>query len=380
MYNDFVRELSGPDVDVSRRKELKPLELRYANIALGDIRASEDLRVACCSDDPNSLQESLLRLDQCGVFAKMVQRHWAAVQQDVEETFLRRLICIGDPSRADHLRRVCRFRNADASAVTTDAVMSTCNQAAGLMRELEGVGLFGDGSSTGHGQLETVFFEMLHSMEYEQLQALVRGLDAIITHALQSGPPSADETVGQRLHRMFPRTSSDEERIRLAHIELQTDRFSEQSRTLLLSRFGELPSLLGFFQRHLREQDYAFAHVPSELKRRWGPDIDERLGTVETSMESCGHDMAKEARKLDAALRDYEAVLASTPERRLQEFLAQALLCKEEALPHELPLMGALPGSLQACHLVELHKAAASLGGAAQQHGKTSRGSGRGHS
>lgn len=353
------------DVDVSRRNELKPLELRYADIALGDNLACEGLRIAPYSNGPNRLHESLLHIDQCGVFAKIVQRHWdnathsfsmAAVQQDVEEAFLRRLIFIGDPSSADHLRRVCRFRKEDTSAATIDAVMSTCNQAAGLMRELEGVGLLGNGSGRRHEELETLFFEMLHSMEYEQLQSLVRGLNAIIRSALQSGVPKADETVGQRLQSMFPNTGSDKERIRLVHIELQEDRFSEQSRTLLQSRFEELPSLLGFLQHHLREQDYTFAHVSSELKRRWGPDIDEWLGGIEASMENRGYDMAVEARKLDAALRDYEAVLASTPERRIHTVLAEALMCKEETLSAELPLMGALPGALRACHLVELRK------------------------
>jgi hypothetical protein len=97
-------------------------------------------------------------------------------------------------------------------------------------------------------------------------------------------------------------------------------------------------------------------HANEDIERRLGLDIEERLGGVEARMESHGHDTAIEARKLDAALRDYEAVLASTPERRLHEFLAQALLCKEETLPEELPLMGALPGALQARHLVELRK------------------------
>jgi len=92
MHNEFVREVDDLGVAVSERGSLKPLELRHTDIALGDIRPREDLRVALHCDDPEKLEESLLHLDQYGMFAKIVQRHWrndsksfcmAAVQQDV---------------------------------------------------------------------------------------------------------------------------------------------------------------------------------------------------------------------------------------------------------------------------------------------------------
>jgi len=262
---------------------------------------------------------------------------------------------IADPTHPDHLRRLCRFNAALPYAATADAVMSTASQAAGLVRDLECV--LGHGSDeAGGAKLDTLYFMMLHSMEYEQLQCLVRGLASVVSDALNKGVTEASTTVRLLLLRMFPLTDTDRERLELAHIELEVERFAEQSRTLLDARFDELPALLTFVQRHLHGQDYAFAGVPSELKAKWGPEMTERLGGAEAAMVERGLNLAIEAKALDASLRDYEAVLATVPEKRLAVFLSEVFNCDEEALAADLPIMAVLPGSLKAQHLVELRK------------------------
>ena len=271
-----------------------------------------------------------------------------AIGQEVNEKFLCRLVPIADPS--EHLRRPFRFREA-----TTGDTLSgdeAALKASRLMKELEQ--LVRSSSSLPGAQvasLQSLYFQMYHSLEHEQLDKVLRGLDTIISYSLQLAEASADHTISQRLREMFCDADDDKARLECVHVELQQE---EQRACLLKTRFCELPDFVGFLRAHLGAQDYIFARVPLQLKEKWPYAVAEALRAIEGS-----HDhslpLPEEARQLEASIVDYENIMAVDPEQTLHRFLITAL-GSEQALFEELPLMKLMPRGLQAKHYVELRK------------------------
>ena len=194
-HNEFLQELGAYGVEVSDKETLKPLELE--RVSLGDVRPWEDLHLHLQHEEADLataavkmlslLKTSLLRLDQMGTFAQIVQRHWrddtascdlVAISHEVRDTFLRKLVPIADPANVQHLRRVFRFRQV--SATTGEASMMVERLELELSRAFEGSGAGPSGANEANYSL---FFNMFHSLE--QSGASTACL------CLPSGPPDS---------------------------------------------------------------------------------------------------------------------------------------------------------------------------------------------
>ena len=398
-HNEFLRELEGYGLEVSATETLKPLELDH--VALGDVRPWEDLRLHLQHEEADlekaavkmstQLQTSLLRLDQMGAFAKIVQRHWsdgtasfdlAAIGHEVRETFLRRLMPIADPANQQHLRCVFRFRQVSAAAGESALVVERLELE--LARAFESGG--GGGPSATSEATHSLFLNMFHSLDHGVLQGLLRALDIVIPHAVQtqSGAKMRDATVAELLEAMFPEVPPDErlERVcsktlvgdesdaassaeRRGHHDERLLREEEQRGCLLGARGSELPSLLNFIRAQLDAPD--FSQVPIELKEKWNPAIELAMLEVHASF---GEGLAAAAHDLEDSLGGYEEQLAQLARAAaargggagdanagLHAFLTVALGAKDETeLFEALPLMQQLPQGLAAKHYVELRK------------------------
>ena len=173
----------------------------------------------------NQLKTSMLQLDLAGSFAKTVQVHWDretrsfdlnAIRHEVDELFLNRLLPIGEPS--SNLRRTFRFRSHSSGAISGDEALA---KAARLQQELGRIGTAGPlDEDEAHG-LHDLYFRMFHSLEHEQIDKLLRGLDMVINSRAGSRDQSmSDATVRTQLVEMFPAVTDDHERLQRVHVEL----------------------------------------------------------------------------------------------------------------------------------------------------------------
>lgn len=198
------------------------------------------------------------------------------------------------------------------------------------------------------------------------LQGLLRALDIVISHAVQtqSGTKMRDVTVRELLESMFPEVLSDERLERVCskpvvgddiaerghHHDERLLREEDQRDCLLSARVSVLPCLLHFIRTQLDAPD--FSTLPLALKDRWTPTIELAMLDVPASF---GEDLAAAAHELEASLGDYQEQLVSDPNAGLQAFLA-VVFGTERALFEELPLMKHLPPGLAARNYVELRK------------------------
>ena len=212
-HNEFLQELREYGVEVSDKETLKPLELE--RVSLGDVRPWVDLRLNLQHEEADlktaevkmltQLETSLLRLDQMGTFAQIVQRHWrddtasfdlVAISHEVRDTFLRKLVPIADPANVQHLRRVFRFRQVSATA--GEASMMVERLELELSRAFEGSGAGPSGTNEANYSL---FFNMFHSLEQSGASQRACASQAGGLTALRSLDPGryCPEALGERL-------------------------------------------------------------------------------------------------------------------------------------------------------------------------------------
>ncbi|KAL1518601.1 hypothetical protein AB1Y20_002889 [Prymnesium parvum] len=334
-HNAFLEKLDFPCHTLdSDRRHVEPSRLTYSDIALGDVRP---LVLAQSMDDRavahifSQLDEE--RLDPLTCFATTIERQWQhgnvfdldGIADEVRRVYLGGLQLIDSP--AARLRKVLRL-DQDGEALGAEL------QAKRLLLELEREGFKEPKEMM---QLQSLYLQLFHSLEYEQAQALLRGLGTVFSHA-QSAHEIADTTVVSQLQAMFPFAPTSE-LLQCTHVELKDE---EQAACLLQTRFSELPALVLFLHSYLVEQDFLFAHVPLQLKQSLPAEVREELLSV---AEGWGEQLSREARQLESTLIEYEPQLGSQPEDSLHHFLRRVPLFAE-----------LLPPSVCAKHYKELRK------------------------
>ena len=337
MHNDFLSELVAQGLKEDSLR-IKPLELSIERscVALGDIgiwdlhmdQVIKDQSLDTRADRMRAsvkmngrLKDDLKLLDQRGSFARAVQLHCQAgtfdmdaIWQEVNELFLRRLLQIEEPSK--HLRRVFPFRARDASAgIGADEALQKATR---LQREAQKM----SGSELPSPEkLRERFFHIFHSLDHEQIDKLLRGLDIIISSAASnsSQPGSSYEhtthtnlTMRSQLEKMFHVAGQSDSDL-LANILGDPVPLNEdlQQKSLLSTPFSELPALFSFLCAHLSSRDYLYAQIAEPYKDQWDDAMVAALDDLERSYDSnTSNDepLSIAAAKLEATLVGWQNV------------------------------------------------------------------------
>jgi len=345
-HNEFLDELAGFGVLQPQGMPLEPLELTMRNVALADVRREEDLHLSVKDEgtplEQQSVQlkaqlhDSLAKLDLTGSFAKLVQRNFQAdtrsfnfeaIRQEVQDTFLCRLVHIANPESTEHLRRICRFRQAAEGRGAGDAVLTADR----LLQDLKQAF---DGSSSPSSQSEEHLsaadsHSMYHSLDYEQLAGVLRAIDVVVSFAMTNYAfeDLKAKTVIELLGEMYPGTPAEERLDQIcckAVIADEEDMSSRRRRDerllveddqrlyLLKRQISELPSLLQFVKEQLTSQNYIYAHLPLVLKERLSDEFAEAVSD-EGLRERFEEPTDELAAELPTLANDLEKTLLSWP-------------------------------------------------------------------